>query len=233
MSERRLTKKQLKRDRFIETVYTAGSYIRDHVGVAIGAVVVIIAIIALGVKIGGSSAGRSGGDSEADRALAVAAGEYSLGRPDEGRTALETVRSEHRGSRAAREATYLLGNALYEAGDYQQAQSMFEEFLKKPLYDDLLTDGARLAIAACKEEKGDLAGAAEAYGALWTSTRTQPALRVQAGLAAARCARSQGQTDRALEIYDTIVEKYPVAPEAAQARFEALLLKEGAASHRA
>jgi TolA-binding protein len=232
MSER-LTKKQLKRDRFIEIVYTAVNYVRDHVGVAIGGVIALIAIIALGVKIGGSSTGVQGGNSEAEKALAAAAGEYSLGRSDEGLAALQAVRTEHRGSRAAREATYLLGNAFYESGDYAQAKTMFEDFLKKPLYDDLLADGARFAIAACSEELGDLAGAAEGYGAIWNAPKSQPAMRIQAGLAAARCARFQGDKDRAIQIYDTIIEKYPVAPEAAQARFESLLLKEGVEGQRA
>jgi len=222
----RLTRKQLKRDRFIEMATTVGAYVRDNVAVAIGGVVALVAIIALGVKIGGSEAGNGGGNSEADRALASAAGEYSAGDLDAGVAALQAVRTEHRGSRAAREATYLLGNALFEAGDFSQARTMFEEFLKKPLYDDLLADGARIAVAACREETEDIAGAAADYRALWNAPGTQSALRVQAGLAAARCARSLGDMAQALAIYDGIAAKFPLAPEVPQAKFEAMLLRE-------
>jgi len=108
-------------------------------------------------------------------------------------------------------------------GDWAGARAAFEDFLKQPLYHDLMVDGARLAIAACKEESGDLLGAAGDYRNLW-ETGTSPGARIQAVLAAARVARTQGRDAEARELYQGLIDAYPKAPEAEDARFRLLEL---------
>jgi outer membrane protein assembly factor BamD (BamD/ComL family) len=222
---RRLSKRELREDPILEALQRALAYARDNMLVVATGLVVFIGVVALAVRIGGSATGADGGggNTEADRALSEARSEFALGRLDAGTAALETVRDRHGNSSAGREATYVLANAYYQQGEFEKARQTFEDFLKKPLYDDLMKDGARLGIAACKESAGDMAGAVADYRALWENS-TSAGTRLQAGLSAARLAEAQGDVPFARSIYEQIAERYPDAPEAEDARFELMTL---------
>ena len=223
MSER-LTKKQLKEDPFLDALQTALAYARDNVAVVVGGAVLFVAAVMLAVKVAGSfTGGAPQGNPQAERALADARTEFSLGRMDQGIAALDQVRSEFKGSAAAREATYTLGSAYYEAGEYLKAQATFEEFLRKPLHDDLMRDGAKLAIAACKEESGDVDGALTAYKDVWKNG-TFAGTQIQGAMSAARLAADQGRTAEARDLYQSVVDQHPASPEAETAEFELLAL---------
>jgi TolA-binding protein len=227
----RLTKKQLKQDKFVEGVRVALTYARENIAVTVLGLIGFVALVTLALRVGGTAIGGDGPqDTEADRALASARGQFLTGSLEAGAAALEDVRSRHSGSRAAREATYLLGNTLYENGEYARAQKAFEDFLKKPLHGDLLRDGARLGIAACKEETGNLAGATSDYLNLWNAPDAHPGTRLQAALAAARCSRAQGLDERARELYEEIQARFPSTLEADEARFQLLQMDGGTAS---
>jgi len=221
---RRLTKKQLKQDRFLEAVYSAWAYAQDNMAVVIGGAIALIAVIALGVRVGGTVAGGPRGNPDAERALSAARMQFLTGQSDAGAAALEDVRKKYGGSPVGREATLLLANSLYESGQFAQALPVFEDFLKKPLHDDLTRDHARVAIAACREETGDVAGAVQAYREIW-NTAKNPALRVQAAMAAARCSETQGNVDQAVSLYQGVADQYPDCPEAETARFRILELQ--------
>ncbi|MGQ0720003.1 MAG: tetratricopeptide repeat protein [Candidatus Eiseniibacteriota bacterium] len=224
----RLTKKQLKHDQFLESLYGVWAYAQDHLGVVIAALVGVVVAVVLGVRVGGSAVGggSEGGNPEAERALSLARTQFMAGQSEAGLAALEELRKQHRGTRAAREGTYLLGNALLEAGEGARAAQVFEEFLREPLHDDLLQDAARLAIASCQEETGDMAAALEAYTALWKG-EGRTGTRLLAARGAARAAEALGQSDRAAAIYEEIADAYPDAPEAEEARFRLLELRGG------
>jgi tetratricopeptide (TPR) repeat protein len=216
MSER-LTRRELKKDEFLEGVLAAVTWAKGHILIAALVALAVVLAVTLGVRIAGSSASGAG-DVKSERALATARAAFGTGGLPAGITALEEVRAKHGRSVAGREATYLLANALYESGDFAKAKTTYEEFLKRPLHDDLLVDGAKLGVAACLEEMGDLAGAVKAYGEVWTNGLT-PGSRLQAALAAARCAEAQGAFQEAIQLYDGAIAAYPESAEATEARF--------------
>lgn len=227
MAERRLTKKQLREDPFLDAVQKALAYARENVVLVVGGGIVFVLAIMLAARIGGSVTGNSGGGNpEAQRALADARSEFMMGRLDQGIAALDGVRSAHRGSAEAKEATYALGGAYFEIGDWANAQAAFEEFLRKPLYDGLMMDGAKLGIAASREESGDLPGAQSAYKELWNSG-AHAGVRIQGALGAARTARAQGLRDQARRFYEGLLAEFPDSPESETARFELLELETG------
>ncbi|MCA9754086.1 MAG: tetratricopeptide repeat protein, partial [Gemmatimonadetes bacterium] len=160
MSER-LTRKQLKEDHFIDLVQRAVSYARENPIVVGVAVIVFVGAVAAAVRIGGQAAGVGQGPDNpaAARALSDARQAFMGGDLSAGATALENVRQEFKRTEEGREATYVLANTYLEMGDYAKAEEAFRAFLAKPLYGDLLTDGAHSGVAACLEEKGDLDGA--------------------------------------------------------------------------
>jgi len=226
MSERRLSKRQLKEDPFLDAVQSALAYARDNIVVVVLGGLLFVAAVVLAVRVGESVTGGRprGGNPEAERALADAREEFALGRMDEGVVALDAVRAEHGGSEAAREATFVLGNAYFEQGKWAEAEKAFQEFLNKPLYDGLMKDAARLGIAACREESGDLAGAQAAYLDVF-NTGANPGTMIEGALGAARCAHLQGQDAEAQRLYQAVVDRYPDAPEAETAQFELLELE--------
>ncbi len=230
MSER-LTKKQLKEDHFVEAVQKGLVYAKENPLVVGAGILGFVALVVLAVRIGGSAAGLEGStvNVEAQSALTEARSEFALGRLDTGTAALEEIRQRWSKDDVGREATYILANAHLEAGNWAEAKTTFEEFLGNPLHEDLLVDGARIGIAACLEVSGDLAAAADSYTAIWKDGTT-PATRIQAALAAARCARSSGNPTGALELLQSVLETFPGVPEADEVRFEVLRLESGRTS---
>ena len=221
----RLTKKELRQDKFLQGIYEAWAYAQDNIPVVIAGVVGVIALVVIGFRVGGAAVGGSpAGNPEAERALSGARSLFFGGQPDAGIQSLRDLVQRHGNSRAGKEGQYLLANALYENGDYASALQAFETFLRDPLHDDLMVDAAKLAIAACREEAGDLAGASADYQALWGSALS-PGSRLQAGLGAARCAQAQGQLTQAAQFYEQVANEYPNSPEAEDARFRLLELR--------
>jgi tetratricopeptide (TPR) repeat protein len=219
----RISRKQLKQDKFVEVVFGAWNYARQNVLVTAAGVVFFVALVGLAFKIGGSVTGGPHLNEDAQRSLATARTEFGLGRFDAGAAALEDLVARYGGSRAAREATFLLGNAYFEAGDFARARETFTAFLGNPLYGDLMRDGAHLAIAACYEETADPEAAMHEYLSLWQGG-SNPAARLDAALGAARCALAEGNRQRARAIYEEVSKTYPDSPQAAQAGYELLLL---------
>jgi TolA-binding protein len=217
MSER-LTRRELKKDQFLEAVLAGVTWAKSHVLVAATIGLVVIMAVTLAVRVAGSSATNGRGNPKAERALAEARAAFGTGGLPAGISALESVRSKHGRSAAGREATYLLGNALFEAGEFQKSKEAYEEYLRHPAYGDLMRDGASLGIAGCLEELGDHASAAKAYREIWETGRT-PAAKAQAALASARCMNTQGATAEALGMYKDLIAAYPDSPEAAEAQF--------------
>lgn len=217
MSEK-LTRQELKEDQFLESIYAASAWAKANVLGTAALALALIAAVVLAVRLGGKSAGPSKGDLEAERALAGARSEFAQSGIEPGITALEAVRSKYPRSRAGKEALYLLGSSYFEAGKFDQSRGAFEDFLKKPLYDDLLIDGATLGIAASYEEAGNRGAAAVEYAKLWNSGRT-PATRIQGALAGARCSFAEGKNAEALDLVEKVLAAYPDAPEAEDARF--------------
>ncbi|MFN8179553.1 MAG: tetratricopeptide repeat protein [bacterium] len=222
MSER-LTKRQLKHDQFLEFLQEAAVFARHHAFYVAAGLIVFVAAVALAVRIGGSAAGPRVDNSGAEKALSEARTQFAMGQMDAGRKALEQLRASHGGARAGREATYILANAYYESGDWAKAADAFRAFLDKPLYKDLMLDGAHMGLAACKEQSGDVAGALEDYKKLWTAA-LQPGTRIEAALSAARCARALGRPADARAMYQALIDAYPDATPAQDARFGLMTL---------
>lgn len=220
----RLTRKQLKEDRFVDLVAQGVDYARENTVVVVIAAVVFIGAVAAAIQIGGQAAGAGAEtDSPGAQALSQARQAFLGGNLEAGASALEQVRADHARSDAGREATYILGNTYLQLGDYTKAEETYREFLAKPLHDDLMVDGAKLGIAAAKEEAGDLSGAAAEYRQVWESGVT-PGARIQGAMSSARLLATLGQSAAAKELLQAIVDTYPATPAAEQAEFRLMSL---------
>ena len=87
----KISRKQLKQDRFVETVFSAWNYARQNVLVVAAGGVFFVALVGLAFKIGGSVTGGPRLNEDAQRILATARTEFGMGRFDAGAAALEDL----------------------------------------------------------------------------------------------------------------------------------------------
>lgn len=230
----RLSRKEIKRDGFMESVGGALEWIQDHSRALIGAVAAIVAAVIIIALLFAQSQRR---EQRADDALAAALLVYqaavdpvaanptdpsaptfpdSQARAQAASGLLQTVRDDFGRSDAAGIATAYLGQIAIENGDAEQARSLWEEFIGKTS-DHMLTAEVQVNLMALDraEGKGDelvtrlramLSGPDEGlpHDLLWY----QLALTLD----------SLGRDGEANEAYSRIVEDFPQSAYAAAAR---------------
>lgn len=230
----RLSRKEIKRDGFMESVGGAFEWIQDHSRVLLGSVVGVIAAVIVVALLFAQSQRR---ERQADEALAGALRVYQAAidpvaaNPDDPTTPtfpdsqsraqaasglLQTVRDEFGRSDAAGVATAYLGQIAVENGDAEQARALWEDFIGKS-GDHMLAAEVQVNLMSLDraEGKGDelvtrlramLSGPDEGlpHDLLWY----QLALTLD----------SLGREGEATEAYSRIVEEFPQSAYAATAR---------------
>jgi tetratricopeptide (TPR) repeat protein len=98
------------------------------------------------------------------------------------------------------------GHALERQGDAAGAATAYTEYLASSPATEYLRQEALTGLAAAKEAAGDKAGALDAYG---QAAAIDGPYRIQAQLATARLHELAGETDKAREVYLTILKESP------------------------
>jgi tetratricopeptide (TPR) repeat protein len=216
-----ITRKDMKEpDKFQVAAQQAASWVssrRRHVVVA-GAVAVgvLLAVAIFSVQSKkAEEAGAAGSDL-----LAAMGGEISSvplpGLPgpfypsEEARqkavlAAADRVLAEFRGSGPGLLAQLAKGDAQLRLRDFDGAAGSYEAFLAAAPQGDSLRFGALEGIALAKEEKGDLAGAAQAYERMG---KEAPAFSDRADLERARVLAAAGKTDEARKLLSGFAEAH-------------------------
>lgn len=167
----RLSRKEIKRDGFMESVGGALEWIQDHSRALIGLIAaMIVAVIVIGLLL----AHFQRREQQADEALAEAMRVYQATVdpvaadpadpkaptfPDSGSRLqaaselLQRVRDDFGGSDAAEIATAYLGQIAIEKGDAQQARALWEEFVGRAS-DHMLSAEVRVNLMALDREDG-------------------------------------------------------------------------------
>lgn len=154
---KRISKKQLKDDKFVDLVLVYGEKLREHQRLILGGVLVLLLIV-LGVNLG-QRAMRSG-SSEAQQAYSAALKklELAMRSPDqkayaEPLQAFKAVRSQFGRKDVGRWAIYGAAYCDEQMGDYQAAETGYREYLEaQPRGEFALA--ARLGIASCSGSLG-------------------------------------------------------------------------------
>jgi outer membrane protein assembly factor BamD (BamD/ComL family) len=122
----------------------------------------------------------------------------------------ETVRNEHGLSKASRLALPQIAYLEFLNGNYDEAIDLYRMYLEKvsdkPRYEFL----ANLALASCFEAKGDLKSAIEILRPL--SERPDNPFADSAKINLARLYRLDNQSEKAKQILEAFVERYPESP---------------------
>lgn len=218
---KKLTKKDIKEDEFAELMSEVVIYVKHHSRRIIGLVIVAV-IVAVGVTF--VIRQRSAAEIEAQAILARGNFDLKQGNYPAALRTYAGIRQRYRGTWSAADATFFTANAYFASGSYDSSMAMFDEYLNQGKRREDLTVSAKAGIAQSFEEKGMYEDAANNY---LKAQREHPD-NVQARdllLGAARCFRLAGSVDRAVEVYNDLIDGYPDSREAELARMQVLELE--------
>lgn len=128
----------------------------------------------------------------------------------------EKVTEKYGLSKVSRLALTELAYLKYREKKYDEAISLYEEYMAQIQDDDPYKAMTRLALAACYEEKGDYKTAIEVL----TQIKANPDFffAEQAMLSLARVYRLADQPEKSREVLEEFVEKFDSSPYLAQAK---------------
>lgn len=198
--KRKITRKELKRDPLLETLYRAQQNWQQHqrryLRVAIAIVAVVVVVLFLNQR-------RQGTDREASARFGQALVYLDVGDRENALLQLETLRDEYGQTRSGQLAQYYLGQIFYEQGEYQTAQTYFKDFTDRKAIPLLTTSALRIL--------ADIAVRAGNYDAAVTHLKKAVKVsrggeaRTRAQLALAEVLTTRGDWDEAQDIVDEMI----------------------------
>jgi predicted negative regulator of RcsB-dependent stress response len=215
MSRKRLSKTQLKRDKFVERTFDWAHWAETHRRELVGGAV------ALAVLVAGFFVYRNvsrGAEEEAARDYLMARQAYFAGNFQLAVSDLESYLSRHGGTPYADDAMLFLAESQLQAGQPAEAVATLEEMLDEHGGSPLADNGRRL-LAAAYAQAGQLDRAVEMYReAIENAEFDEQRIQLRATLA--RLYASQSRKAEAVEEYRAILELQPEGPAADEARRE-------------
>lgn len=160
----KLTKRQIKEDKFTVFMLSAKNQITDNWQYLVVALVAVVLVIT-GVVYYVNS--RQAQKQEAAIMFARGLMDYRAGNNQVAIMSLNQVVQEHGGDEIAQQATFMLGNINYETRNYPEAIRYYELYLSKYHKDRLNRSAALAGIASCLENQGQHREAAEKFVAAY------------------------------------------------------------------
>ena len=216
MSPHRITKKEMKQDKFVTYSLKVSEWIQKHLNeVLIGAGgVILVAVIVFFIL-----SSQTKKERKAAELLGKANLELQAGNMGGAMANLQTVVDKYGGTKSAGPASFSLASVYFYAKDYAQAQSVFEKYLKKYKEDVLLTASAQAGIADCLVQRGDFVQAGENFVKA-ASLNPQGFLAPQYLLWGASAYLKADQKDKAREVLNKLIIEYPDSREVHQAKVQ-------------
>jgi outer membrane protein assembly factor BamD (BamD/ComL family) len=216
MSPHRITKKEIKQDKFVTYSLKASEWVQKHLNevlIGAGGVILVAAILFFVI----SSQGKK--QRKAAELLGQASLELQTGNMGQAVGGLQTVLNKYGGTKSAGKAAFLLASAFFYSRDYVQAQTFFETYLEKYHEDPLLSASAQAGIADCHMQRGNFIPAAEAF--VEAASLDPPDFLASQYLFKGACAFLKAeQKDKAKELLNRLIEEYPDSREVHQAKLK-------------
>lgn len=209
----RLTKRQMKEDKFTAFMLTSKSRIQQHMTeFAVGAVAVLVIVAAVWYFIDASASKQEAAETD----LARAQLDYQNGYQLVAITSLGEILEEYDGTSAAERATFLLGRYNFNQKNFAESKRFYELYAKNYKDHPLKRAAAIAGIAAIFENTGDNEASAAKYDEAFSAYPDGP----EAGdfqLGALRNYLAVGDQISAKARLDSIVELFPNTPVANRA----------------
>lgn len=215
MSRKRLSKTQLKRDKFVEQTFDWAHWVETHRNQVIGGVVAAVLIVA-GFFVWRNmqaSAGEAAARDYLSARQAYDSGNWALAASD-----LQRVVNQHGGTAYGDDAMFFLASAQYRSGQMEPAIQTLRDFLDRH-EDSGYADNARRLLVAAYQGLGQFDQAAEVYREAIEDARYEE-VEVQLRGELADLYAAQNRRDLAADQYRQILELEPEGPIADRARRE-------------
>ena|GEM_PF-382140 len=159
-TKQRLTKRQIKEDKFVTNLLRAQEYFTEHAGRFImGVVAVALAAAVVFFLISGSQAK----EREANELLGRATVEFRASSFQLAAVDFQSILDNYGGTDAAAFASFYIANAYFELKNYDQAGEYFKLHLDKYRIDEMLTSSAMAGLAHCHRGKGEMQEAGDTF----------------------------------------------------------------------
>jgi len=211
---KRITKKQMKQDKFVSTTFQIQEFIRSKSRqVLYGAAGLLILIIVFSIMTGQTRKKEQRASVQLSQAqLYYQSGDYATSAG-----MFSDIVNRFKGTQSASQSTFYLANCHFFNGNYESALEYFEKYLHGSHQNSAFKASALAGIAACHEQKGSYGKAAEYYERAASEHRdfyAAPDYLIAAG----RCYESTGDMEKARRIYQEVVDEYPNAKSLPQAK---------------
>lgn len=215
MSRKRLSKKQLRRDRFVESTFDWAHWAETHRNQVIGGVVAA-ALLVVGFLVYRNMAANA--EAEAAKDYLTARQSYDAGNFPLAASDLQDFLSRHGGSDFADDAQFFLASAYYRAGQTQEAVQTLRDFLDHRKGSPFAQNARRL-LAAAYQDSGQYDLAAQTLREAIDRATYDP-LKIQLRRDLAATYLAQQRPDLAADQYRQILAMNPEGDAAEEARRE-------------
>ena len=197
VKHQKMTKRQMKEDPLVTAAFRATELWERRgraILIALGAVLLIALLVFFVMRT------RAGAEQRATGDLFRAMVALNQGDPTSAAPMLKEIVDNAPGTKAARNAMLLLGDASLAQRNPREAVTWYQKYLDKTGGQDDLEMAGYYGLGAAHEDAGDFAKAAEAYA---NAAERAPSVneRGRAMLAQARTLLRAGQGKKAIEIY--------------------------------
>jgi outer membrane protein assembly factor BamD (BamD/ComL family) len=216
MCPHRITKKEIKEDKFVTFTFKLNEWIREHLNqvLMVAGGVILVGVIVFFVFSSKSKREQNAADLMGKAGMELQTGDLGTAVSD-----LQKVINQYGSTESAKRANFLLASAYYYAKDYNQAQSFFEKSLDSYKDDPDMAASSQAGIADCYMQKGNFLLAGDNYVKA-VSLNPQGFLSPQHLLKAADAYINAGQNDKAREMLDRLMHEYPDSREVYQAKIQ-------------
>ena len=158
--KKKITKQDLKEDKFVKFTLQAKSYIDENYQKIMRAALALGAIIILLVFFYYNSQETN---KEANSQLGIAEIEYTNGNMQKASERLVRLIEEYDGTDAADQGMFLIANIYFQQKKYNEAQIYFDRFVSDYSGSNILLASGYAGLAACEEVNANFSEAANLY----------------------------------------------------------------------
>lgn len=204
-ARKKITKKEIKEDPLVTAYVRSQKFMQQHskkINIALAAVILISVFLMYDAR------SRKSINANAESQIVMAEQIFFSKDYDRAIDALMPISQEYRSSNAAGRAIFYIASAHYEKGEYSEAKEYFQQYLDNYGQIEYFKISSQAGIAACFDNEKKYAEAAAAYekaGQMASGHFSQPFHLKNA----ARCYALANQNEKAKELYQSILEKYP------------------------
>jgi len=158
--QKKITKKELKEDKFVQTAMNARAYVEDNYK----QVTILTAVVfGLFLLIMGYNYVNEQTSEKSSTQLGKAQLEYQNMNYTKAKNLLAQLQDEYSGTEAADQGLFLLGNLYYQQDQIDEAAQAYDEFTSSYSGSNILVASGYAGYAACQEKKENYGEAAEYY----------------------------------------------------------------------